>query len=275
LHDPNCPDEALVNMWEAPTPIPRIWIDWGSSAGYWRVQGYAPFVNDEQAQTFEAVLRERQQVGGMTRATMVGTFYAGEPFKTKDNQTIWRGHGHLGCCSLFVLSRVEDVQADYSEKLSYFWADWHVGMAEGCAWEQMVGLPTNQTIRAWQQTANTGQDDWRYDPLRAANDHFQRLIAGEYRGKTGGRTEQVWPKPKYKIKVVEPTPGDPLVETLAKPHLRRFEWRSPDGATRYIIVVSRPYWLEQLAASPEKVIWAPVGASVLGCEPSPGRKSNP
>jgi hypothetical protein len=41
-----------------------------------------------------------------------------------------------------------------------------------------------------------------------------------------------------------------------------------DGEERVVIVVARPYWLLPLAGTPEKVIWAPLGASLLNCVPN-------
>lgn len=40
------------------------------------------------------------------RATLVGTFFAGRRVERDLN---WRGYGHFGCCTLFVIERVETV----------------------------------------------------------------------------------------------------------------------------------------------------------------------
>jgi len=44
-------------------------------------------------------------------ATMTGTFFAGEERKLADGQEDFGGYGHLGCCSLFVISQVSDVES--------------------------------------------------------------------------------------------------------------------------------------------------------------------
>lgn len=42
-------------------------------------------------------------------ATLTGVFLAGEPRKGSDGITRFLGYGHLGCCSLFIITEVSDV----------------------------------------------------------------------------------------------------------------------------------------------------------------------
>jgi len=58
-----------------------------------------------------------------------------------------------------------------------------------------------------------------------------------------------------------------LLETKSLPYLKTYEWIEP-RVSRFVIVVSRPYWLAPFAVSPDKVIWVPVGSSVLHCAAS-------
>jgi len=45
-------------------------------------------------------------------ATLTGTFLAGEKAKSAyDGRTYFRDYGHLGCCSLLIISKVEDVES--------------------------------------------------------------------------------------------------------------------------------------------------------------------
>jgi hypothetical protein len=45
-------------------------------------------------------------------ATLTGRFFAGEKTTTDDGKDLYYGYGHLGCCSLFVIQKVEDVEAE-------------------------------------------------------------------------------------------------------------------------------------------------------------------
>jgi hypothetical protein len=44
-------------------------------------------------------------------ATLTGAFFAGRETKLPSGNTVFDGYGHLGCCSLFVITEVSDVQS--------------------------------------------------------------------------------------------------------------------------------------------------------------------
>jgi len=268
LHDASCPEEALTNMGNPSGWPTEIWADFADHTDYWKVKGFAPLANDERLQQFRTLLLSRSRVHQMTAATMVGTFYAGTAIDIKGRPaTRFRGYGHMGCCSLFVISRIEAVDTIYSDDLNYSSENWSIGMLEGCYSEQMLGLPTNGAVRSWQKDADDGRDDWHYDPRQTAENQLRKLRSGGYGSGTAGRTELISPK-KSKLKPSgDQPPTETLTEMSSTPSLKRYEWEESDRITRFVIVVSRPYWLAKIAASPDKVVWAPVGASVLQCVP--------
>lgn len=51
-------------------------------------------------------------------ATLTGIFFAGRPTKFADGTSAYVGYGHLGCCSLLVISRVSNVDSAPPAKLS-------------------------------------------------------------------------------------------------------------------------------------------------------------
>jgi hypothetical protein len=72
-----------------------------------------PIVKDANFRRFMALLtaatRDGKPVYQLT-ATLTGTFLAGEKSKRGDDgRTYFRGYGHLGCCSMLIISKVEDV----------------------------------------------------------------------------------------------------------------------------------------------------------------------
>jgi hypothetical protein len=61
-------------------------------------------VEDATLTRFVQLLRNNKEFAG--RATLVGTFFAGQGSESAPN---WRGYGHLGCCALFVIEQVEQI----------------------------------------------------------------------------------------------------------------------------------------------------------------------
>ena len=266
LHDPACPEEALVNMGDPSGWPTEIWAEFADHTEYWKVNGFAPLVYDEHLRQFRMLLGERNRAHQMTAATMVGSFYAGKADEINGRKaSSLRGYGHMGCCSLFVISRVESVDTHYSNDLNYSSGDWSINMPEGCYSEEMLGLPANGTIRTWQTDADEGRDVWRYDPRRTAEDQLRKLRSGAFGSRRGGKTELLQPKKSKLRPPADQPPPETLTELTSTPFLKHYEWVEPDHATRFVIAVSHPYWLTDRAASPGKVIWAPVGASVLQC----------
>src|SRR5262249_46517789 len=102
------------------------------------------------------------------------------------------------------------------------------------------------------------------DPTATAEQHLKELRFGGYGRQSGGTTRLLSLK-KSKLKPPDDKPVETLMEVQSTPYLRSYEWIEPDRKTRYAIVVARPYWLSQFAAAPDKVIWAPVGASLIEC----------
>ena len=62
-----------------------------------------PVTEDKTLNEFRELLTKRLRT--RARVTLVGTFFAGT--RTEMSATGWGGYGHLGCCSLFVIERVE------------------------------------------------------------------------------------------------------------------------------------------------------------------------
>jgi len=67
-----------------------------------------PLVEDATFHRFRALLRK--QPDAAARVALVGTFFAGTKSDLTTTPTGLGGFGHLGCCSLLVIQRVEDFQ---------------------------------------------------------------------------------------------------------------------------------------------------------------------
>lgn len=264
LHDLHCPEEAPVNWRSTGSLPPEIWVEY-ADADYSIVKAhYAPIVDDTNLSEFRRIVAERSREGQMAAATLVGTFFAGKPVVINGKATGLRGFGHMGCCSLFVLSRVEFVTKDYDPSIDYSWPEWNVGVPEGCYSEQMVGVPKNATLRQWQEQANAGDSSYA-DPKKVAEKELDEILHGNFGRVSGGRTELIQPKKSDLSPADEPGPTETLIAADIKPYLKRFTWLAADHQNRIVIAVARPYWLLAYVKSPNDVIWTPSGASVVSC----------
>jgi hypothetical protein len=75
-----------------------------------------PLLTDTTFQGFTKLLSKEHD--STVRVTLAGRFFSGEE-QTFNGSTSWRGFGHLGCCSLFVIQRVEAFEAHTRRELDY------------------------------------------------------------------------------------------------------------------------------------------------------------
>ena len=189
-----------------------------------------PLVDDHIYQQFADLLKREPDT--TVRATIVGRFFSGEkvPFGTS---THWRGFGHMGCCSLLVIQRVESFEPHTRTDLDYTAeAGWYED--EGCKWDSEQDLRhvsasnwqgSAQLAVAEQKSADKGET-WAFsDPERVAIESLKTYFPGQ--------------KPVLR-----------KVKHTSARHV--FRWRN--GKTSVVVVVTRPYWLSFYAASPS-VAW--------------------
>jgi hypothetical protein len=201
-----------------------------------------PLVSDLVFQQFTDLLeRERDTT---VRVTVVGRFFSGEK-GAFNNSTNWEGFGHMGCCSLFVIQRVEwfaphtRSDVDYTSE-----AGWYV--KEGCKLGSArylkhvsISYPDETTERAIaeQRLAESGTQAWAFnEPQRVA---LQSL------------------KPFYKDLT-------PVLRNVEKTPVRQvFRWRNGKKST--VVVVTRPYWLSFYATS-DSVAWVTTTIKETDCD---------
>lgn len=201
-----------------------------------------PLVDDVTFKRFTDLLAKEEDT--TVRLTAIGRFFSGEN-QTVNGQTQWRGFGHLGCCSLFVVQRVESFEPHTRTDLDYTSeAGWYE--KEGCKdasvhYKRHVSLQysdgeVEQAI-AEQRKADNGEAAWAFsDPERVALDSL---------------------KPYYPDQV-------PVLRRVNKTPTRYvFRWKK--GKDRVIVVVTRPYWLSFHATS-KSVVWVSTMIKEAGCD---------
>ncbi|HWZ97470.1 MAG TPA: hypothetical protein VN025_06900 [Candidatus Dormibacteraeota bacterium] len=190
-----------------------------------------PLVTDSVLARFKSLLMKEPDT--TVHATFVGRFFSGEG-KTVEGKTLWRGYGHLGCCSLLAVQRVEsfdphqDVQLDYSAEAGSY-------ENEGCKinsvhWLRHISVSGHdedvlQAITE-QEMADNGPRNWAFtDPKRVADD----AIASLYKNQ-----------------------APPLKRVKETPTRQIFLWKREKKST--VVVVTKPYWLSFHAKS-NSIIW--------------------
>ncbi len=200
-----------------------------------------PLVSDRTFQEFTDLLKKEPDT--TVRGTVAGRFFSGEKARV-DTTTLWRGFGHMGCCSLLVIQRVESFDPHTRTDVDYAAdAGWYED--EGCKWSseqdrRRVSVDnwngaSEQGI-AEQRRADGGQTWLFSDPERVATESLKTLYPGQ-------------------------SPALHLVkQTTAQ---RVFRWRN--GKTSVVVVVARPYWLSFYASS-SSVAWVSTIIKEAECE---------
>jgi hypothetical protein len=201
-----------------------------------------PLISDLVFQQFTDLLKKERDT--TVRVTAVGRFFSGEK-QTIEGSTYWRGFGHIGCCSLFVIQRVEWFEPHTRSDVDYTSeAGWYE--KEGCHYGSLRYLRhvsftyedgTAEQAIAEQRLADSGAQVWEFnDPQRVALESL---------------------KPFYKDEV-------PVLHNVKKTPVRQvFRWRA--GKRSVVIVVTRPYWLS-LYANAGAVAWVSTTIKEVECD---------
>lgn len=277
MHDPFCQENSSTNQQSSNHEKWDFWVEFADHADHEGVKDFLPLVEDAQLRKFFDVLNERE--GQMSRAVLIGTFYAAKtPEDTKPGEiSLLGGYGHMGCCHLFVVSQVESVQTQYSADLDYS-PYWSTSEPRSCYSHETYKVPTDEEIRSWQQAANNGDSLWRLDPMKVAEEQLDAMRTGRFKDTAWLDSEQIIPEDpvqaRYFLAPPDTRPTETLVEASSQSFRKTYEFIAPDRKLRLVIVVARPYWLEELAVSSAKMIWAPVASAKVTCF-APGEEPRP
>jgi hypothetical protein len=179
-----------------------------------------PLISDTVFQQFTDLLKKEHDT--TVRVTLVGRFFSGQE-ETISGSKDWRGFGHMGCCSLFVVQRVEAFEPHTKSDVDYTaeagWYEKGGCDSGGLRYLRHVSISDSdgtaeQTI-AEQGLADSGARAWAFsDPQRVAVESL---------------------KPIYGSRV-------PVLRNVKKASAREvFLWK--DGKKSVVVVVTKPYWL--------------------------------
>ncbi len=197
-----------------------------------RIEGIeVPLATDAVFRRFRALLKKEPDT--TVRATLVGYFFSGTKQDFGEGPW-WGGAGHLGCCSLLAIQRVEAFEpharndVDYTAEAGYY-------EEAGCSWHEMAhkrlvsitsGDDAGPAIEE-QKLADSGERPWAFvDPDRVALESLQSLYRGE----------------------------KPVLKRVRQSPVRQvYHWQRWEKAS-VVVVVTRPYWLSFYANS-NSVAW--------------------
>ena len=75
-----------------------------------------PLVDDARFREFTALLKKEPET--TVKTTIIGRYFSGEKH-TIQGRTLWGGYGHLGCCSLIVVQKIESFEPHTRSDLDY------------------------------------------------------------------------------------------------------------------------------------------------------------
>lgn len=200
-----------------------------------------PLTEDERFRLFDKLLQ--REPDSIVHATMVGRYFSGKKQKFPGGE-YWVGYGHFGMSTLFVIQQVTSVDPhdradmDYGASVDQPDTDF-----EGCGSYTILRDDDAKSDIEIQTKAENGERTWIFnDPKRVAFEGLAALL---------------------KTSVKAPIQ---LTETRKMPGRIVYHWR-PNGkkGVRYMVVVSRLYWLSFYAKDSSKTIWV-VSAAYRVCD---------
>jgi hypothetical protein len=196
-----------------------------------------PLVDDKRFRTFDKLIQRRPD--SVVHATVKGKFFSGRELKYPGG-VFWGGYGHLGCCTLLAIEQVIAVDPQDRDDLDYRASPGQPDdLKVGCSYKGLA--PLLAPIEA-QHEAESGERVWSFtNPERVATDALARFTNVEEKSIAG--LTQI---PQAQGRTV-------------------YQWHPEDSKKRYMVVVSRPYWLSFYAKDLKKVAWVVIAAYETSC----------
>jgi len=125
FHDPSCSGERDPGVWlmfggDVDCPTPSTWNDvYRPKAKNVKFDGveYA-LVKDQSFRNFYNLVTKKPDKKHLYEitATLEGTFIAGEVGTDSGGRLLMPGYGHLGCCHLFIIHQISQVESKKKPK---------------------------------------------------------------------------------------------------------------------------------------------------------------
>lgn len=195
-------------------------------------------VGDKRFNEFDTLINSEPDT--ITRATVVGRFFAGEKQERFGGR--WGGYGHMGCCTLLAIQQVLSVEPHSSRLLDYRATVYPRGLDKADCYGELTRVddPFTPLIKA-QERADSGDEVWAFsDPGRVATNGLAKLLNIDEKS--------------IRLRLTERGQGQ-----------FSYRWQPKKNGNTYLIVVSRPYILTFFAKDPKRVAWVLRTVYEAGC----------
>ena len=201
-----------------------------------------PLVDDDLFRRFDQHIHTPGPHGPLTRAKLVGRYFAGRKNTYPHGESDWGGFGHFGCCTLLAIEQIKDVNLEEPPGLdpggvpmpfiSGFKPDPN-------AYRFLTPADISKFMLESQKEAEDGSRPWAFDdPRRVALNLIQQDLPG---------------------KTVDPSR---LREISKHKGAIEYKLKFAEAGKEYEVAVSRPYWLSFYARDPKRVAWVVIYGAV-------------
>lgn len=187
-----------------------------------------PLIADQNFQTLDRLLRDK----GLVRAGVIGRFFSGEKSTAPNGRDFWGGYGHMGCCSLFMIQQVVNVEDPDRRDLDYGSSVDQSDVSKSCnSYDILADTFENPSLVEAQRAADSNEQSWMFeDPSRVAIEGLAKLIKRD------------------------PASIQGLTLKRQAPGRITFNWKPKNERALYTVVVSHPYELAFYAKT-SRVVW--------------------
>lgn len=171
----------------------------------------------------------------IVHATLRGRFFAGGPDPAN------RGFGHMGCCSLLAIEQVISVDPQEDPHLDY--RAYPDQPDARCNYQMLNPFGSDRKFIAAQQVAELSGSDWAFDdPQRVASEGLARLLSAD-----AAVIRNLKQKSRTRGRIV-------------------YDWQRSGKGPKYMLVVSKPYWLTFYSRDAKRVAWILIEVYELQCD---------
>jgi len=187
-----------------------------------------PLIADENFQTLDRLLRDK----GLVRANVIGRFFSGERSTAPNGRDFWGGYGHMGCCSLFMIQQVVNVEDHDRRDLDYGSSIDQSDISKSCnSYDILANTFEEPSLVEAQRAADANDQSWMFeDPNRVAKEGLAKLLKRD------------------------PASIEGLALKRQAPGRMTFQWKPKNERAVYTVVISHPYELSFYAKT-TRVVW--------------------
>jgi hypothetical protein len=203
-----------------------------------------PLIENELFRTFDREIQppfRSGRSGSVVHASLLGRFFAGRKQTFANGETGWTGFGHMGCCSLLAIQEVQSVSLQDRDDIDYGASYDQPDIAKaGCGFQFLTPIESANEIIDAQHKAELQPESGAFDNP----DH----VVSEFLSAKGKSSDSL------ESTVTRKAPGRIV-----------YEVKDSKSKAKYMVVLSKPFWLTFYAHDLNHIAWIPVAAYKVSC----------